>query len=357
MKSKKIFKIFTTIAIALVLFMIPCLISANKVTETIRTTKIEVTRQTIDYQSILDEFEDSELKTENSLTTFVGYKSINIDDFRELNLLSETDVVENTELNVKYNFSYDSETNIVTLSAELNDNNQVLIDTITGTAFTNEYNEIDAIMNVDGEYILLSEMQNKDLIECCGWFSGLIKKVVVATVVVVAVSAVVVAVVATAGAGLTACIVAGTVAGVITGGIAGGVISYSEYDKLDWKWIVGGAVVGGALGAVTGWGVGTIMGVSTTQTTQVKGLIDAANKGQLKFSNTVNGYYASGQRAYCNSTTLVKEIMQAKAPIADSQSATGLKWLVEGNLNGTNGVWDLVVDPVTKTIWHFVFRT
>ena len=53
----------TTISLAFVLFLIPCLVSANKVTETIRTTKIEVSRQTIDYQSILDEFEDSELKT------------------------------------------------------------------------------------------------------------------------------------------------------------------------------------------------------------------------------------------------------------------------------------------------------
>ena len=94
MKSKKIFKIFTTIAIALVLFMIPCLISANKVTETIRTTKIEVTRQTIDYQSILDEFEDSELKTENSLTTFVGSKTIILSELDGIDLVSNVDLKE-----------------------------------------------------------------------------------------------------------------------------------------------------------------------------------------------------------------------------------------------------------------------
>lgn len=28
----------------------------------------------------------------------------------------------------------------------------------------------------------------------------------------------------------------------------------SKYGKLDWKWVVGGVVIGAALGAVTGWG-------------------------------------------------------------------------------------------------------
>ena len=179
MKNKKILKIFTTISLAFVLFFIPCLVSANKVTETIRTTKIEVTRQTIDYQSILDEFEDSELKTENSLTTFVGYKSINIDDLRELDLLSETDVVENTELNVKYDFSYDSIENVVKISAQLQDETGITyIDELYGVAFINEFGEIDAVMNVDSEGILLSEMRNSELLANCGWFSKIVKNVV-----------------------------------------------------------------------------------------------------------------------------------------------------------------------------------
>jgi len=52
---------------------------------------------------------------------------------------------------------------------------------------------------------------------------------------------------------------------------------------------------------------------------------------------------------------LAREIMKAKSPIAGSQTATGLKWVVEGCNGATKGVWELVVDPVTKTIWHFLF--
>ena len=167
--------------------MIPCLISANKVTETIRTTKIEVTRQTIDYQSILDEFEDSELKTENSLTTFVGSKTIILSELDGIDLVSNVDLKED-KIDVKYKFSYDIDTNIVKISAELQDElGKIYIDEIFGAAFINEYGEIDAVMNIDGEGILLSEMRNNGLIANCGWFTNIVKKVVKVAVVSVAV--------------------------------------------------------------------------------------------------------------------------------------------------------------------------
>lgn len=331
--------------------------------EVVRT--IDANSNKIDYQSILDEFENGKLETVGTKTTFEGTKSISLDDLTIFDNLAESfdnlaesdvDICEN--IFVTYKFSYDKDTNIATMSAiTTNDGCVIEIEEISGTVFTNEFGNIDAVFEVDGSYILLSEMQDIDIIQNCGWFKNIFKKIVVATVAVVAVAAVTTVVVATCGAGLGACIAAGAIAGAVAGGVAGGIISYSEYGKLDWKWIVGGAVIGAALGAVTGWGVGTMMGAGATQTTQVKGLIDAANKGELKFSNTVNNYYVSGQRPYCNSTTLVKEIMQAKAPIADSQTATGLKWIVEGNFNGIDGYWDLVVDPVTKTIWHLVFAS
>ena len=55
--------------------------------------------------------------------------------------------------------------------------------------------------------------------------------------------------------------------------------------------------------------------------------------------------------------------MQAGNPVQDPRSATGLKWVVEGAMNTatTNGktvcgVWELVVDTKTKTVWHLLFK-
>ena len=233
MAKKKLFSLITTISLALILLVTPCLIKVNGTSQTVRTTTVEVKRQSVDYQSVLDEFENAELETEGSLTTFVGYKSINLADLNGFDLVSETDVIEETEVSVKYNFSYDKETNIVTLSAELKDElGEIQIDTLTGAAFINEYGEIDAVMNVDGEGILLSEMKDAGLIENCGWFSRLIKKVVkvvaVAVVTAVVVAATAAVVVATAGAAAPAVVAAGVgvvSTGVTTGAIAGAAIA------------------------------------------------------------------------------------------------------------------------------------
>ncbi|MDD4351273.1 MAG: hypothetical protein PHP83_03735, partial [Clostridia bacterium] len=111
-------------------------------------------------------------------------------------------------------FSYDNETNVVTLSAELkNELGEIQIDTIAGTAFINEYGEIDAVMNIDGEGILLSEMRNAGMIENCGWFSSLIKKIVKVVIVATVIAAVAVTtaaiIVATAGAAAPALVAVG----------------------------------------------------------------------------------------------------------------------------------------------------
>lgn len=198
--------------------------------QTIERT-IEINRTAVDYQSILDEFEDSELETKGTLTTFVGYKSIDLAELDGIDLVSDTDISD-TKVNVKYNFSYDKETNIVTLSAELKDElGETHIDTITGAAFINEDGEIDAVMNVDDEGILLSEMKNAGMIDNCGWFKRLIKKVVKVVAVVAVVSVVAAAtaavVVATAGAAAPALVAAGvgvttsTAVGLAAGATAG----------------------------------------------------------------------------------------------------------------------------------------
>lgn len=329
------------------------------------TRNIEINKNGVDYQSILDEFDDANLQTEGSLTTFEGYQTLNLSDFGELNFVSGTDLQEDLKMRVKYNFSFDAETGIVTLSAEtINSDGKIEIDKIQGIAFYNKNGEIDAYLDVDGECVLLSEMQDAGMISNCGWFKKLWQKVVVAVVAVVVVSAVAAAVVATCGAGLGACIAAGAIAGGITGGVAGGVISYSEYGKLDWRWIAGGIVVGAAIGAITGWGVGSI--AMKTPTAQTNRLIKSAQNGNLDFSNSIKNksYFQKGSsdyRQYYEQANLIsQEIMKAKSPVVES-GTNYLKWTVEGiqqTAKGTTyGSWELIIDPIKKVIVHFLFAS
>ena len=270
-KIKKKNFIFVSFLLAIVCgiaYCLPSLINSKQICQTtsaIRT--IEVKQNEMDYQSIFDEFEDATLETQGSLTTFEGFKTISIDDFAALDNLSETDIETCDNISVKYNFSYDAETGMVTLSATtINKDTIIEVEEIEGVAFYNEYGAIDAKLEVDGEYVLLSEMQDAGMIANCGWFSKLFKKVVVAVVTVVAVAAVATAVVATCGAGLGACIAAGAIAGGITGGVAGGIISYQETGEVQ-VWAVFGGIIGGAvLGGLTGWAVGTILGAGSQMT-------------------------------------------------------------------------------------------
>ncbi len=325
-----------------------------------------VENNVIDHNKYLESFSNSKISTNDGITSFQGSKFIDQSLLSEIDNLSETDLSATLNTEVKFNFTYNDETGEVTLRAILMNSNGVAeVEEIKGQAFYDENGNIDATLNLDGEIVLLSEMQDNGMIENCGWFSRLFKKVTVAVVAVVAVAAVASFVVATAGAGLGAVIAVGAAAGAVTGGVAGGVISYSEYGKLDWKWVVGGAVIGGALGAVTGWGVGTAMGVAPSSSTQVKGLINTAKSGKLDFSSSIKSksYFKKGNKDYRayyeQANTISQEIMKAKKPITEiGKSGTKcLKWTVEGAQGAKKGVWELIIDPATKNIVHFLFRT
>lgn len=372
--NKKIINTISIIGVALLMLLSAVLIAVLYPKETrqldlsLQTRTISVEQNVIDYESIFNEYDDAKLERDGSLTTFEGKQTIKLSDLEELDEVALS-TLDDEELTLKYNYSYDYETDLVTLTVVQVETTgdgeliETIVDTIEGAAFVNEAGEIDAVFDLDGETILLSELQETGKLNNCGWFKRLWKKIVVAVVVVVAVAAVAAVVVATCGAGLGACIAAGAIAGGIAGGTAGGLISYSEYGKLDWKWIVGGIVVGAALGAVTGWGVGTVMGAgANTSAGNVKSVYDAAKNGKLDFSNSIKNksYFQKGSkdyRAYYENVHLYsQEIMKAKNPIVES-GTNYLKWTVEGAHGSTKGVWELIIDPVKNTIVHFLFRT
>jgi hypothetical protein len=75
----------------------------------------------------------------------------------------------------------------------------------------------------------------------------------------------------------------------------------------------------------------------------------------------LRGQYA-GQlsRPYLSqgTTQLVQEIMGAGEPVADPGGVPGaLRWDVPGAFRGSEGTWELVVDPIQKLILHLNFVT
>lgn len=174
------------------------------------TRTVALSETCVEAESILEEFDNASLTTEGATTYFEGFKTLDLNSYSMIDYISEDDLETLEDTTVKYNFSYNSETNIVTIAAaaELPDGS-IEIDEIQGVGFINDDGDIDAVMNVDGESLLLSEMREAGLIENCGWFSKLVKKVAkvvtVAAVVVVAAAVVV----ATAGAAAPAVVAAG----------------------------------------------------------------------------------------------------------------------------------------------------
>lgn len=67
-------------------------------------------------------------------------------------------------------------------------------------------------------------------------------------------------------------------------------------------------------------------------------------------------YIGESTRPYVanGSSIIVDEIMKAGTPILDPQGVTrGLKWVVDGTMNGLTGQWELVIDTENQLILYF----
>ena len=173
--------------------------------------------------------------------------------------------------------------------------------------------------------------------------------------------------------------VANIVGGII-GGVAGaalGALLAQELGLSGWKkalFIVGLTAAGAALGAFLGPYMaklgGKIASMLKSAASSFKATVQGArtaikhsktvtklinNASQLKRSKTVMSHLSS--RPYTDSTLTIQNIMKAVKPMADSSLKDGLKWVVNGTYNGSSGVWELVVDTITNTIVHFLFRS
>lgn len=126
-----------------------------------------------------------------------------------------------------------------------------------------------------------------------------------------------------------------------------------------WGGVTGGlfSAAGPFVGAVTrpaipingGGAVAKAPGLSAFELTQTKTVANHAH------DLTRTGALA---RPYNNSNLTVQEIMNAAKPIPDPGGLPGgLRWDVPGSLNGSQGTWQLVVNPTTNEVVHYMFKS
>lgn len=297
MKSRtKLFTGIIAIMLSVVLLFVTVVAvsnTSNKSMQVLANSRtIELSETAIDAQSLLDEFDNAVLTTEGTTTYFEGYKPLDLEAVSEIDYISDVDYEELAECTVKYNFSYDYESNIVTIAAAATlPDGSIEIDEISGVGFINDNGEIDAVMNIDGEGILLSEMRDAGMIENCGWFSKLIKAVVSVAVAAVVVAATVAVVVATAGAAAPALVAAGVGAvGSATIGVGAGIVAGAIFYTT-----IGRAAIeaGTAIGQVIGDGAEYIIETATNTLLAflLEGVEYAATKVTEKINDTQPGQY------------------------------------------------------------------
>lgn len=96
------------------------------------------------------------------------------------------------------------------------------------------------------------------------------------------------------------------------------------------------------------------------------GKIINAGKGIFNFTKTAGKHLNevvkhgpnAGQlaRPYMRSPLTIKAIMATGKGIPDATFKSGMNWRVPGTFRGSEGIWELGINPKTNVIYHFNFR-
>lgn len=118
-RTKVITSIIALVLSAVLLFVVVAVNNSTGKTNIAETPTrtVALAQSSIDAQSILDEFDDATLTTEGTTTYFEGFKPLDLNAVSELDYISDVDYETLSECTVKYNFSYDYASNIVTIAA------------------------------------------------------------------------------------------------------------------------------------------------------------------------------------------------------------------------------------------------
>ena len=218
---------------------------------------ITITQNVVDYTSTFKEFDNPYLLITEKKGLFCGDKTFNYSDFASLDLISEQNI--DDDINVHYEAVINRTTNEVSLKATLQNGNEKYEEILFGEAFINKKGDPDAILNVEEQQILLSDLQDISYVENCGWLSKIITTVVTTVVVCAAVAATMVTGGAALGAIVGTCAIVGAITGSVSCVIAGCIEGECEIGQIATNFGVG-MTIGAAVGALTGFCVGKIGG-------------------------------------------------------------------------------------------------
>ena len=263
---------------------------------------VELSEQSLEKDSNFKSFDSYDLNCTDGKVNFIGYDSIKLSDLYDLDLVSTNTI--DTEAITKYSCSYDYLNGIVSLSVSLIYGEETpIIDTIYGVIIMDEEKNFDVIFDLDGEVLLLSELQDSSLIENCGLWSK-IKKVwntkagKVGTIITVATCATVGVICAAVPGGqlvTAACI--GAAAGAVGGAITAGVSTYIKDGAVDWEAVLCyagvGAVVGGATATVSFKITSNYIAKKT-----MSNILKSADKNPTSTTTYIGKYYKGSSNSY-----------------------------------------------------------
>ena len=86
-----------------------------------------------------------------------------------------------------------------------------------------------------------------------------------------------------------------------------------------------------------------------------KGGMKAIEAGNYTFTKTAAKHLSS--RPYMDSPSTITNIMKSGKGVPDATFKGGMNYKVPGTFNGSQGVWELGINPQTNTIYHFLFKT
>jgi hypothetical protein len=87
----------------------------------------------------------------------------------------------------------------------------------------------------------------------------------------------------------------------------------------------------------------------------VRGGIKAIETGSYTFTKTAARHLAT--RPYMNSPSTIANIIKSGKGVPDAFYKGGMNYKVQGTFNGSNGIFELGINPETNTIYHFLFKT
>ncbi len=249
---------------------------------------IELTHKEIDYQSFFNELKGQEINLDRSKNT-IEYKATKELDANLFNEVAFVNYAPNKhKVEFDYQMKYDANENKFTLSISAKTDKGKVIDNWEGTPFVKENKDIDIVFATDNGLVYLSDLEAKGLINNCGWFSRLFRKIA-KVALILAVVATVVAVV----------VVAAPVVASAIPALAGGVVALSGG-------VAASAMATSAVAAAT---VATTAFTVATTTALTANFIECISLSVDKISNKISNYNAVN-KAKNISKNKIKEILK-----------------------------------------------